>query len=208
MTAARKPAKPRAGRGRPRNSGTRARILTAARRVFIGEGYAAFTTRRVAREAGVSLGSLQHLFPSKDHLLEGTIYDVLGDYVRRYAEMEARLPVNGHDRLRALVEFLLADIWQTETRRFFLNLLALGCHNTFAARLVNDVYARYRRRFANYVGAARPGLSDGECLDHGLLLAGMVAGLMIYTAPDAQAVDSRAQLADLVGRALARMVES
>ncbi|MFO1399731.1 MAG: TetR/AcrR family transcriptional regulator [Steroidobacteraceae bacterium] len=207
MTAARKPAKPRTRRTRPRNGDTRARILAAARRVFIGEGYGAFTTRRVAREAGVSLGSLQHLFPSKEQLLEGTIYDVLGDYVRRYAAIEAQLPVNGDHRLRALVEYVLADIWRPETRRFFLNLLALGCHNGIAARLVNDVYARYRRRFANYIGASRPDLAESDCFDHGLLIAAMVVGLMAYTAPEARAISSQAQLAALVGRALARITD-
>jgi AcrR family transcriptional regulator len=204
--AARKPAGARARRATPRTSDTRTRILQAARRLFIGEGWAAFTTRRVAREAGVSLGSLQHFFPSKEQLLAGMLEEVIADYGRRYAELEGAPPPNAEERLLAAVELLVNDIWRVESRKFFMNLFALSCHNVFAGRLLNEVYAHHRRRMATYVAAARPGLAERDCLDLGLMIAGLIEGLMIYTVPDAKAVGSRAQLVALVRRTVRRLI--
>jgi AcrR family transcriptional regulator len=43
-----------------------ATLLEAATRVFVKEGYAKATTNRIAKAAGVSVGSLYQYFPSKD----------------------------------------------------------------------------------------------------------------------------------------------
>jgi AcrR family transcriptional regulator len=205
--ATRKPAARRTRRTRPPTSDKRARILAAARGLFIGEGWAAFTTRRVARAAGVSLGSLQYFFPSKEQLLAGTLEEVIDGYVRRYAELEGRLPARGPERLLAVVDYLVDDLWRPETRKFFLNLLALGCHDAFAARLVNDIYARYRQRLATYIAVARPDLAERECLDRGLQIATLILGTHVYTAPDARAVSSRAHLAELVRGSVQRLID-
>ena len=44
-------------------------ILDAAARILIKDGYAGFTTNRVAEKAGVSVGSLYQYFPNKEALL-------------------------------------------------------------------------------------------------------------------------------------------
>src|SRR5687767_1375689 len=44
-------------------------ILDAAARVFVEDGLEAATTNRIAREAGVSVGSLYQYFPSKQAVL-------------------------------------------------------------------------------------------------------------------------------------------
>ena len=88
------PRKGVAVRSRParrRTAETRARIMAAGRRLFVDEGWAAFTTRRVAREAGVSLGSLQHFFPCKEQLLAG----MLEETARRAIGTEAKVAITG-----------------------------------------------------------------------------------------------------------------
>ncbi|MEM9555457.1 MAG: TetR family transcriptional regulator [Acidobacteriota bacterium] len=50
---------------------TRSRILDAALELFRERGYEQTTMRRVAREAGVSLGNAYYYFRSKEHLIQG-----------------------------------------------------------------------------------------------------------------------------------------
>ncbi len=59
---------------------TRVKLIEAAGRVFLGEGYEAATMDLIRAEAGVSNGSLYHHFPSKA-LLAGALYEsILRDF--------------------------------------------------------------------------------------------------------------------------------
>ncbi|MFD6070841.1 MULTISPECIES: TetR/AcrR family transcriptional regulator [Amycolatopsis] len=60
-------------------------IVTAAIRVLSTVGVPATTLRAVAAEAGISLGTLHYVFPSKDQLLRaviGTVVDDISDALR------------------------------------------------------------------------------------------------------------------------------
>lgn len=60
---------PRKAPSQQRSARTVDRIVDAAVSVFDDVGYAAATTNEIAREAGVSIGSLYQYFPNKDALL-------------------------------------------------------------------------------------------------------------------------------------------
>jgi AcrR family transcriptional regulator len=182
------------------------RILRAAISLFIREGGAAFSARGVAKEAGVSLGAVQHFFPTKDQLLAAMLEQVLADYAENYEKVAAKLPFNGEARLLGAIEFLVSDVWRPDTRKFFFNLYALSCNNAFAARRMNEVFAHHRRRLATYIGAARPHLSEQECFDLALQIAALLEGLMIYTAPGAKSVSPRERLAELVKETVLKMI--
>ena len=183
-----------------------ARILRAAIRLFIREGGAAFTARGVAKEAGASLGAVQHFFRTKDQLLAAMLEQVLADYAANYEKVASGLPFNGEARLLGAIEFLVSDVWRPDTRKFFFNLYALSCNNAFAARRMNEVFAHHRRRLASYIGAARPHLSEQECFDLALQIAALLEGLMIYTAPGAKSVSPRERLTEMVKDTVLRLI--
>jgi AcrR family transcriptional regulator len=54
----------------------RAQLVQAARAVLCRDGVAGTTLRAVAAEAGVPLGTLHYVFPSKEQLLAGVVEDV------------------------------------------------------------------------------------------------------------------------------------
>jgi AcrR family transcriptional regulator len=56
-----------------RSRETVGRILSAAARILIADGYAAASTNRIAAEAGVSPGSVYQYFPSKDAIVVATV---------------------------------------------------------------------------------------------------------------------------------------
>ena len=184
------------------------RILRAAVRLFIRDGGAAFSARGVAKEAGISLGAVQHFFRTKDQLLAAMLEQVLADYARTFEKIAEDLPFNGEARLLGAIDFLIADAWRPDTRKFFFNFYALSCYNAFASQRMNEVYAHHRRRIAAYIGAARPKLSESECFDLGMQVSALIDGLMIYTAPGAKNVASREQLAEMVKTTVLRLLSS
>jgi AcrR family transcriptional regulator len=109
-----KPKRPRiAAARRPKQERSRETvdaILTAATRVFVREGYARATTNRIAKTAGVSVGSVYQYFPSKDA--------IAAELLRRYRErLVARIAarvgemneVTFRDVVHTLVSALLLD---------------------------------------------------------------------------------------------------
>ena len=64
---------------RKNDDGRRADLITAATKVIVRDGVAAATTRRIAAEAGVPLGTVHYWFASKDDLLAAVVEAVLGD---------------------------------------------------------------------------------------------------------------------------------
>ncbi len=82
-------------------------ILEAAARVLIKEGYDAASTNRIAKVAGVSVGSLYQYFPSKETLIAELIDrqadEMLGLAVSRVAEVASEpLEVAGREVVRTI----------------------------------------------------------------------------------------------------------
>lgn len=184
------------------------RILRAARKLFITEGGGSFSARGVAKEAGISLGAVQHFFPTKEQLLQATLEYVLGEIRQEYDRLEAALPFSAQARLLAVVDVLIEDIWKQDSRRFFFGFYALSGHSDFAERLMNDMFAHHQRRFARYLGAAQPKLSENECLDLALQITALIDGLMVYTGPGSKAITPRIKLAELVKETTLRLIAS
>jgi AcrR family transcriptional regulator len=64
---------------RKNDDGRREDLIAAATKVIVRDGVAAATTRRIAAEAGVPLGTVHYWFASKDDLLAAVVEAVLGD---------------------------------------------------------------------------------------------------------------------------------
>lgn len=179
---------------RTRHEGTKqaGRILRAARRVFIRESAAGFSARRVAREAGLSLGSVQHVFPTSDALLVAMLEFVVTAYDEGYRKMVGRLPLSACARWEAVVDFLLDDIFEPDTRRFFFGFWALSGHNRLAARLMREAYAYHRDNLGAFIAAVRPDLGEARCRMLAMQVAALIEGSMIFTARGSGAASQRA----------------
>jgi len=82
-------------------------LVSAARAVLVRDGIAATTLRSVAAEAGVPLGTLHYVFPSKELLIRAVIDDVRDEVsavLAEVAEKHAGLERAIRDGLRAFWE--------------------------------------------------------------------------------------------------------
>lgn len=178
------------------------RILEAARDLFINEGPAHFSARRVARVAQLSLGSVQHVFPTTEELLSATLAHVRDGYEDAYRQMAERLPLRPQERLVATVDYLLADICRPEQRRFWFGFYALSGHSEHAQSLLRDAYEHHVQNIAKFIGAARPSYPKQKCLDAAVHVIAIIDGMMIFTAIARRKVSLKSPIIKSVRRAI------
>lgn len=113
---------------------TRTLLLDAAERLLLDEGYAAVTSRRVGKEAGITPQLVHYYFRSMD--------DLFVEVLRRRVE-------EGFERFaRVLAEDCsLQSLWRLSTgppgARFNLEFAALANHR----EAIRDEFVRYAERF-------------------------------------------------------------
>ena len=66
-----------------RTAASRHALISAARRLFASDGYAAIGTERIAAEAGLSRGALYHQYADKLELFAAVLDDVEADIAQR-----------------------------------------------------------------------------------------------------------------------------
>lgn len=98
-------------RKRPKQARSRATvdaILEGASQVLVDVGYAKMTTTRVAKRAGVSVGSLYQYFPSKEALIRALIErKFAGVMTTMQAALQRSRGAGLQDRVRAIIGAVL-----------------------------------------------------------------------------------------------------
>ncbi len=182
------------------------RVLKAAKRVFIRDGGALFSARRVAKEAKVSLGAVQHFFPTKHDLMAAMLEFVVNQYEGRYQKLFAKLPMNGRARLLGVIDLLVEDIWNLETRQFFIGFWALSCHNASAAELVSEMYAHHISRLGQFIGAGSLRITEARAQELAIQLAALIEGLMLFSAPRGKKICSQQAMARMVKKTILELL--
>lgn len=155
-----------------------ATILEDSRRLLQREGYAAFTLRKAAAEAGVPLGTLQHYFPTREVLLKTVIQQTLKLFNDEYHSI-ARSGSPATERLTQLVSKILTEVRDTETRLFMLEVAALANHEEFAAEALAGCYRDYLEIFTNLVAEINPKISKKESHIRAVLIVSQLEGLLV-----------------------------
>jgi TetR/AcrR family transcriptional regulator, transcriptional repressor of bet genes len=132
-------------------------LAAAALRCLQRDGYAAVTARKIAAEAGMSLGHISYHFPSVDALL-AQAYALASDQLREAGTQRLAAKANPKDRLEA---FLLAGFtpeFLTHSHlRMRIDLWSAALSHPAIADTERALYARYRAELDALLGAlARP----------------------------------------------------
>lgn len=88
-----------------RSRQTVATILDACSRLLISEGFYSITTDKIAKEAGVSIGSLYQFFGNKESVVQAVVKNLLEEDKRILADrMRSISPLPAEQRIRAMLE--------------------------------------------------------------------------------------------------------
>jgi AcrR family transcriptional regulator len=96
----------------------RSHLAQAVWRIVVREGVAAASVRAVAKEAGLSMGSVRHFFASHDQLLLFAVEALVEQASRRIAEgTSARMTLVAEGRPLAAVAALLEEVLPLDAER-------------------------------------------------------------------------------------------
>jgi AcrR family transcriptional regulator len=141
-----------------RSEATAARIIAAARTLFVARNYADVTTDMIASAAGVTKGGLYHHFPSKENLYASMMLD---DFERKRRLFEQAVASSGtcRERLARLTKDFL-DLPEEERQ---LAQLVRRDINIFTGKDRDRLVRAYQLALPEQIEAIiRDGIRDGE----------------------------------------------
>ncbi len=148
---------------------TKTLILDTAQQLMLGEGYAAVTTRRIAKEAGLKPPTVHYHFKTTDDLLLALF--------RRNLQLERKRVDSTLTQASGLVELWRAYIDQPQTA-LAIEFLGLANHRDAIRKEITAVTQKERRRRADLLQSLmNDSMSSSEAGISGLGLSVVLIGL-------------------------------
>ena len=175
---AERPSVARAAALSPKGARTLAQILESAHRVFLREGHAGLSMRKVADEAGLAVGNVNYYFDSKRALLEATLREALADYVEAHIRQFDEGRDEPIDILLNVLTFYISNGRQTYP--LFFQMWGYAASDDAARALIRELYRPIGRFIYYLVRAARPDASDARIREIVLQLFSLEEGMKLF----------------------------
>lgn len=134
-------------------------ILAAARRCIVARGVGGTTVREIAKEAGISNGTITYHFAGIEEILAEALREASENFTRRFLD-EAAIKRGARNRLRYIVDVNLpVDDEQRSLWRLWLELWAKASREPDLAAVHSERHAYERAEIAGIVERA---VADGE----------------------------------------------
>ena len=188
----------------------RPQLIAAARTALARDGVAKTSLRAVAAEAGVPLGTMQYVFPSKELLLRAVIEDVvdeIAEVLRASAELDKGLAHAIRHGLDTFWSLLVAGRTDLQLMQYELTTYALRTPGQEG--LARWQYERYASAVADWcrTAANRAGEVCAIDFDHlARIMLANVDGLILQHVSDPDDARSRQNL-EAAGRMLILLAE-
>lgn len=166
-----------AGRS-PKATATINQILAAGHRVFVRDGHAGLSLRKVADEAGVAVGNVNYYFETKRALIEAVLREALADYIEEHIkqfEADRDSPI---DILLNVVTFYVSNA-RTSNALFF-HMWGFAASDPDAKDLIRRLYRPIGRFIYFLVRAARPDAGDRRVREMVLQLFSLEEGVKLF----------------------------
>jgi AcrR family transcriptional regulator len=169
----------------------REQILGAATHVFAEKGFSRATTREVAREAGVSEGTIYNYFEDKDALLMA-IMDALNETERRAEDFRGGLATDFEGFFAAYLRHRMDLMWENrEVFRVAMSemLVNAGLRKRYMRDVVEPTMRIGEENFTERVGQGKGRATDVPLVMR--VVAGSVLGLLLLGLLGEKEVTSR-----------------
>ncbi len=166
--------------GSKASNGQRRKILDQAKSLFLDDGYAGFSTRKVARKMSISQGHLQHYFPCKEDLVTAMLTEFSDDYIVNYDKITSLPSAEDETRIDKLIKYLVMDSDRSEMVRFFTEFWSISTRNEWASDRLKAMYQRNVDEIAKVLSSALSELPDTKLRALALRIVVFVDGLIVH----------------------------
>ncbi|WP_448651379.1 TetR/AcrR family transcriptional regulator [Pseudomonas fluorescens] len=156
-------------------------INDAAALVFVRDGYAQFSARKVAKALGISLNNLQHYCGNTENLCRQMIAAKLSHYVESVNQLvehaRAETPI---ERLAVAIRENCAATLDVDTGKFFFQMGALASHDVSIKSLMVEQYDQFLLGFCRLITEINPQLPEDQVRTYAALIATQIDGIFFY----------------------------
>ncbi|MDJ0635978.1 MAG: TetR/AcrR family transcriptional regulator [Xenococcaceae cyanobacterium MO_188.B29] len=180
----------------------RRKLLAKCFDLFAQRGYGSLTMRQVAKEIGVSTGTLYHYFASKEELFRQLIEEITEqDILRATDKIEVQNLKTIKERILALGEFIAEneDYFYKQTLLFINFFQQPDLEQQQLVEAVKCSYKRYQEEMMKFLG-----INDLAIAQH---VSCLIDGLISQRALDPESVDLRQQI-DLLAQMLSTYLDN
>jgi AcrR family transcriptional regulator len=139
-----------------------ARMLDAAARILIADGYGAASTNRVAAEAGVSPGSVYQYFPNKDAIVVATVERMTDEMADQLLETMRMPNLMAGDPREAVEAVLYALLDTMEQRRELVHVIIEQLPRLGGSPALNALERRVRDLATGYLTGLAQGAAQQQ----------------------------------------------
>ena len=156
-------------------------ILSVAKEIIVNQGFSEFSSRNVAKQAGIKLATLQYYFPTKEELFRAT-FETTVNQVRERIERttEAAKDKTPDAILNARINCHLEAEQDAETLAMFFQLWAQAGIDEFAQKLMFEFYDRHLSVGTDLIKQINPEVTEDEARKRALMIMALLEGLSLF----------------------------
>ncbi|MDB5982563.1 MAG: transcriptional regulator, TetR family [Pseudomonas sp.] len=155
-------------------------IIDTAAMIFVRDGYAQFSARRVASELGISLSNLQHYCGTTENLLLSMIRAKIEVFVTQFEAIAGDTSRDAEERLLEVIAQDMEAARDPWIASFSFQSWALAEHDQAIGEHLTIIYETFCRVVARLIQEVNPQLTEARTKVFAVLIASQIEGVLFY----------------------------
>lgn len=155
-------------------------IIDTAAKIFVRDGYAQFSARRVASELGISLSNLQHYCGTTENLLLSVIRAKIEVFVTQFVGIAGDTSRPAEERLMDVIAQDMEAARDPWTASFSFQSWALAEHDQAIGEHLKAIYETFCKVLAKLIQEVNPKVAEARAKVFAVLIASQIEGVLFY----------------------------